>query len=184
MAGQRNIALNDDRFEVLNLVSIALPGTGQWWSTEDLEQPGARGAIFRCARADDGHELAYLLVVDVTDDPSEPDITTFSEGDAAGFDEFLRQAIPDLFARDGRRLVTWMASQLNERLGRFGSKGLVTAYVGWDQGRERQYIDCRTSVRGRRVVVGGCFDIEHKNEFAGPIFWAINDARPVDFSLQ
>lgn len=182
---QENFTFTDEnRFEVLELVSIRLPGLGAWWYTEDLNQPTAKGAIFRCYGNEPDQELGFLLVADITDDPTEPDVTCFTESDAAAFDEFLRQAMPELFARDGRRLVKWMSSQLNEKLGRFDTKGLVTAYIGWDQGRERQYIDCRTSVRDHKLVVAGCFDIDHKDELAAAIFWCLEDARPIDHRLQ
>jgi hypothetical protein len=173
-----------NRFEILGLVSLRLPGLGGWWHTEDVSQPTAKGAMFRYYGNDPDQEWAYLLVADVSNDPSEPDVTAFAASDAAAFDDFLRQAIPELFARDGRRLVKWMSSQLNEKLARFDAKGLVTAYIAWDHGRERQYIDCRTSVRDRKVIVAGCFDVGRKDDLAQAIFWSISDAGPIDRRLQ
>jgi hypothetical protein len=55
---------NEPRFEVLDLVSIALLGPW-WWHTEDMSEAGAVGAVFRCYQQGDENELGYLLVADV-----------------------------------------------------------------------------------------------------------------------
>jgi hypothetical protein len=182
---QENFTLTDEnRFEVLELVSIGLPGLGVWWHTEDLDQPTAKGAIFRCYGNEPEQELGFLLVADVSDDPTEPDVMEFTQSDAAAFDEFLRQGIPEIFARDGRRLVEWKGSALMEKLPRFDGQVLVTAYIGWDQGRERHYLDLRMSLRGRKVILAGCFDVEREGDLADAIVWSISNARPVDRRLQ
>ena len=49
-ATRGNVTLTDgSRFEVLGLVTVALPGPW-WWHTEDLNETGAVGAVFRCYR--------------------------------------------------------------------------------------------------------------------------------------
>jgi hypothetical protein len=171
--------LDDGVFEVLGLIKIRPPGPW-WWHTEDLSDPdGARGAIFRCY--EDGYvaangelqELAYLMAADVTDDPTEPDISRFVESDVERFDRMLEPAIRQLMANDGRTLIKWMSSHLSETsLG----KGLATAYIGHDRGRERQYFDLRLRVRDSNAVIGGCFDIPRKDELAAPIWQAVQDA--------
>lgn len=165
----------DSRFVVLGLVSIALPGPW-WWHTADLNDAGAVGAIFRCYEKNNDKELAYLLVADVSGDPQEPDINAFAEKDIGKLDRFLEREIQALMARDGRQMVRWMSSHLNERL---SGKCLVTAYTANDQGKERQYIDVRTRVGQRNVVIAGCFDVSRADELAKPIFFALNDARPL-----
>lgn len=67
-----------------------------------------------------------------------------------------------------------MSSQLNETA---DLRGLVTAYIAEDGGRERQYINLRIPVRGRKAVVAGCFDVSRAAEFAAPIFAAMQNAR-------
>jgi hypothetical protein len=162
-----NVILTDSsRFEVLGLVSIAPPGPW-WWHTSDLNDAGAVGAIFRCYEENNVEELAYLLVADVCGDPEEPDISAYQEQDIREFDRFVERQIRILMARDGREMVRWMSSQLNERS---SGKCLVTAYIANDQGRERQYIDLRTRVGQRNVIIAGCFDVN---------FFALNDARPL-----
>jgi hypothetical protein len=173
------VLLGDGVFEVLDLIKIRPPGPW-WWHTEDLIDPGgARGAIFRCY--EDGYvaangelqELAYLMAADVTDDPTEPDISRFVESDVEKFDQTAEPAIRQLMANDGRTLIKWMASHLSETsLG----KGLMAGYIARDQGRERQYIDLRLRIRDRNAIIGGCFDISRKDDLVSPIWEAIQEA--------
>ncbi len=169
----------DGNFDVLGLVRVVLPGPW-WWQTEDFNDAGGgRGAIFRCYEegyvAEDGNlqELAYLLVADVSDDPTEPDITRFVQADVEGFDRFLEQEIRHLMSHDGRTMVNWMSSHLSETS---SGAGLMSAYIARDSGRERQYMDARVNVGGRKVVIGGCFDVQRKDDLAVPVFWAVQQA--------
>ena len=156
------------RFEVLGLVSIALPGPW-WWQTEDTNDPGAVGTIFRCYEQSNEMDLGYLLVADVSQDLTEPDIPDL--------DRFLESEIRSLMAMDGREMIRWMSSQLNRRS--YG-KALITAYIARDQGRDRQYIDARVRVRQRNVVIASCFDVNRADQLAKPIFYALNDAKPLE----
>ena len=160
-------------YEVLGLVSITLPGSW-WWHTADLNDPGAVGAIFRCYEKDNQHELGYLLVIDVSGDPDEPNISTREEDDIPELDRFFEREIRKLMVRDGREMVRWMKSQLNRRS---QGKSLVTAYIAKDRSRERQYIDFRTRIGQRNVIIGGCFDVGRANDLAKPIYSALSDAR-------
>jgi len=171
------VTLTDEpRFEVLNLVSITLPGSLRWY-TEDMNDAGAVGAISRCYEQGNEKEIGYLLVADVSRDPDEPDISTCEDTIITKLDRFLESEVRSLMARDGREMVRWMSSHLNHRP--FG-KALMTAYVARDHGRERQYIDVRLRVRNRNVVIGGCFDVSRAEELAKPIFFALCDAFPLD----
>jgi hypothetical protein len=55
-----------------------------------------------------------------------------------------------------------MKSHLNYRT--TGGKVLVTAYIGEDRGKDRQYVDARMRVGQRKVVVAGCFDVNRAPE--------------------
>jgi hypothetical protein len=172
-----NATLTDEsRFEVLGLVGIALPGPW-WWHTEDMNDPGAVGAIFRCYEQGNENELGYLLVADVSLDPSEPDIGKYEDSRVPELDRFLESEIRSLMAHDGREMIRWMSSHLNRRS---CGKALITAYIARDQGRDRQYIDVRFRTRQRNVVVAGCFDVDRADQLATPIFYALNDATPLN----
>ena len=79
-------------FRILNRVKIRLPGKW-WWHTEDIEDATARGVIFRAHEGHDDLDVAYLIVVDVTSDPSEPDISLLEQGDVAAVYQVLEAAI-------------------------------------------------------------------------------------------
>jgi len=168
-------------FEVVGLIKIRLLGPASgWWHVEDFDNgDGAKGAVFRCYEGDylaeDGNlqELAYLMAVDVSGDPSEPDISRFDQSDVAKFDRELESAIQSSMAVDGRRMTKWMESHLSETV---RGKGLVSAYIACDQGRDRQYFDLRVKIRNSNVLIGGCFDIARKEDLAAPIWQAIQEA--------
>jgi hypothetical protein len=171
-----NATLTDKaRFEILGLVSIALPGPW-WWQTEDMNDPAAIGAIFRCYEQGNEQEIGYLLVADISQDPSEPDISLYDDSRIPELDRFLESEIRSLMAHDGREMIRWMSSHLNR--GSFG-KALVTAYIAQDQGRDRQYIDVRIRTRQRNVVIAGCYDLKRADQLARPIFYALSDAVPL-----
>ena len=162
-------------FTILGLLSLRLPGQW-WWHSEDINEPNAKGSIFRTWGDGDpsGLDIAYLLVVDVTDDPTEPDISVLTRADVPSIDQFLQKGIAQSLKENEIELVKWMSSQLNET---DSNKGLVTAYITLDQGKERQFIVLRLSIKGHKVVVMGCFDVEQRKILAGPIFEALQNVK-------
>jgi hypothetical protein len=161
----------EPRMEVLGLISVSLPGPW-WWHTEDMNDPKARGAIFRCYEEGNEQELAYLLIADVSTDPDEPDVALLEQSDIQSLDNFFEREVRHVMARDGRELLQWSARFSEPASGR----GLASSYLAKDHGRVRQYIDLRISVDGRKVVIGGCYDVQHSEELAKPITWALQDA--------
>jgi len=162
-------------FTVLGLVSLHLGGP-YWWHSEDINNEMARGAVFRAyelggsERA--GLDVASITVADVTDDPTEPDISELSQCDILSLDDFLYKGIQEQLAADGMQLIQWMRSELNQA---DNLKGLVTPYIVMDQGKERQFIALRIKAKGRKVVIIGVFDIAKKEVLAKPIFNTLRD---------
>lgn len=169
------VLVGDSRFEVLGLVSIALPGPW-WWHAEDMNDADSVGAIFRCYEGGNEVELGYLLVADISTDASEPNIAEFEESAVVEWDATLEREIRRLMGLEGREMVRWMSSHLNRRQ---SGKSIVTAYIARDQGRDRQYIDVRMRLRERNVVMGGCFNVDRAGDLARPIFLALSDASPL-----
>jgi len=169
--GSENSKLNGNRMEVLELMSIQLPGPW-WWRGEDIESEEAKGIIFRAYGEGQEEELdiAYILVADVTGDPEELNISSLDEDSAKAYDLHLHEEIKKNLPNEGMELIKWMSSQLNETE---DLKILVTAYIVNDQGKERQNIVLRMRVRESNLVVMGCFDIAMKDQLAAPIFDAI-----------
>ena len=162
----------EGRFEVLGLISIALPGPW-WWHTEDLNDPKARGAIFRCHMEGQNLDVGYLLVADVSADPQEPNIAPVNQLDVDQLDRVMEQEVRREIVSDGREMIKWMSSHLNETS---AGKALVTAYIARDQGKDRQHIDTRIPVRGRKVILAACFDVDRASELASPIYAAMKGA--------
>ena len=92
--GSKNSKLNGNRMEVLGLVSIQLPGPW-WWSGGDIEDAKAKGAIFSAYAEgqEEGLDIAYLLVADVTGDPEELNISSLDEDSAKDYDLYLHKGI-------------------------------------------------------------------------------------------
>lgn len=160
------VMLQPAQYEILGMVRIAVFGP-YLWMTEDLDGPGMRGAMFRCYEDGNDRELAYLLVADVSADETEPDVSTLERADIENVDRYLEDGFRQGLANAGRRLIEWIPAVFH---GTDDNKRLLTAYVGDDQGQERHYVDCRLSIRGRKWVISGCFDVARKDDLAGPIY--------------
>ncbi len=170
----KNSKLNGNRMEVLGLLSIQLPGSW-WWRGEDIENDEAKGIIFRAYEGkleEEELDVAYILVVDVTGDPEELNISSLDEDSAKDYDLHLHKGIKQGLPGEGMELIKWTSSQLNETE---DLKILVTAYIVNDQGKERQNIAFRMRVRESNLVIMGCFDIALKDQLAAPIFDAMQN---------
>jgi len=117
-------------------------------------------------------DVAYVLVADATADTTEPDISKLEDADVQALDCTLHDGIEQQLTADGMQLVRWMSSYLNKVA---NLKGLVTAYIVKDQGKERQYMTLRITVKARKLVVIGVFDIERSADLAAPIFNIMRD---------
>lgn len=168
-----NVKLNPDgSLQFIDLVTLR--PFGPWpWQTEDINEPTITGGIARCFDPSEPFELAYLLVGDLSADPDERDISTLRAGGVIALDEFLETEVRKLMETDGRKLIRWMSSQLNETS---KAKALITAYIAEDNGFRRQYIDVRTPVMGRKIVIAGCFNVARSDQLAAPVFNALRSA--------
>jgi hypothetical protein len=167
----KNSKLNGNRMEVLGLVSIQLPELG-WWSGDDIEDMKTKGAIFRAYAEgqEEGWDIGYIIVADVTGNPQQLNISSLDEGSAKDYDLYLHKEAQKALSGRGMEIIEWRPSQLDETE---GFKRLVTTYIVKDEGRERQNIALRMRVRQSNLVIMGCFDIAMKDQLAAPIFDAI-----------
>ena len=160
-------------FSVLGLVALRLDAK-YCWQGEDIDDVMAKGAAFHAWVPEDAKEgalaIATITVVDASNDPTEPDVSTLEKGAVPGLDALLQESVRSRLAADGRELIQWMSSALNE----FGNlKGLVTAYIVNDQGKQQQNIVFRIKAKDRKIVAIGAFDIAKKQCLAEPIINAI-----------
>lgn len=157
-------------YSVLGLVAFRLTGP-YWWHCKDIDDEMAKGSVFRAYEPEDaergGLDVASITVVDVTNDTTEPDVSALAQSDIPPLDDVLQEGIQAQLVVRGMELIRWMSSYLNQ-VGNL--KGLVTAYIVKDHGKERQYFALRIKIKGRKVVAVGVFDIAKKDVLAVPIF--------------
>ena len=169
----RNCTLIDPEqgiFSFLDLVTFRLSGPYAW-QNDDYNGDESRVSVFRAyehgSDANDRCDVASITIADATLDPTEPDIAALQEADVPALDQLLLEGTQAQLVAEGRQLVRWMSSQLNQT---DSLKALVTAYIVGDQGVERQSIAVRLSSKGRKVVAVGVFDIPKKDALASLIF--------------
>ena len=133
-----------------------------------MRTPGASSSGLTASSG--GPDIAYLIVVDVTADPSEPDTSHLAATDVAAIDRSLEVAIRQEVTDQGSELVRWMSSHLNEAR---GQKDFVTAYIRKNSGKERQVIALRMTIRRQKMVFMGCFDAVEAQALALQIFNAM-----------
>ena len=176
----KNIQLLDSDigiFSVLDIITLHL-SRAFWWVSKDIDEELVQGAVFHCydeeATQAGGLDLGFILVVDATLDASEPNIPLINPEDMTELDKFLHQDIKSGLDTDGMTLIEWIPSNLNQ--GEY-YKELTTTYIVLDQGKKRQFFAQRFSVKGRKMVVIGAFDIAKKDELEVPIISTIKNIK-------
>ena len=126
--------------------------------------------IRRCYEKGNEHELGYLLVADLSQDPTEPDISTYEDNGIAELDRFLQSEVRNLMARGVHptQLRNWVKQLADDPQHAFPGRG---------QMKPEQLEIAQLK---RNVVIAGCFDVSRAAELAKPIFYALNDAIPLE----
>jgi hypothetical protein len=173
----RNCKLIDPEqgiFSFLDLVTFRLSGP-YTWQNDDYNSDESKVSVFRAYEHDgdtnNRRDVASITIADATLDPTEPDIAPLQVADVPALDQLLLEGTHAQLTGEGRELVRWMSSQLNQT---DCMKALVTPYIISDQGVERQSITLRLSSKGRKFVVVGVFDISQKDALASLIFGVIH----------
>lgn len=158
------------QFSVLGLITFSLPKQYSWQG-KDINDEKVKGSYFGAFEQgqakEGGMPIASLTVADVTSDSTEPDVLAIEQADVQSIDDMLHKDVASQLPAQGGELVRWMSSQLNQS---DTVKGLVTAYIVLERGREWQNIVLRFNAKGRKVVVICAFDIANKEVVAAPIF--------------
>jgi len=167
-------------FSVLGLVALRLSGP-YLWNSCDIDDEMVQGAIFQAYEPEDSEDemldVASIMVVDATNDSTELDISVVKQDNISSVDEFLREGIQAQLKTEGAEIIQWMSSQLNQSE---TLKGLLTAYIIKEQGRNLQVIALRVKIKGRKIVIIGNFDIAKKELLAAPIFNIIRNIVVLD----
>ena len=148
-------------FEVLEFARIQL-FDGVIWQGENINDASAKGAAFYAYDEPPTESIASITIVDVSDDSQEPDISQLSVDGVADIDANLKLAVSS-----NMDLIQWMGSHLNQTE---KMKGLVTAYIVKNNGKEWQYIACRFSVKNRKLAAVGMFEVSKQDPLAKLVF--------------
>lgn len=160
-------------FDVLGLFRLHLP-QGFNWYCEDLAEANAKGAIFRTWEKEEPgqYEMASIIIADVTEDPTEPEISGITQADVATLDDLFKEEISEQLNSQGRAVVQWQSSQLNETQ---NLTALVTAYIVGEDQRQQQNIALRMAVTQRKFVLMGRFDVDKHELLAKPVFESLQN---------
>jgi hypothetical protein len=167
-------------FSVLGLITLSLPKQYSWQGN-DINSKEVKGSYFGAFEQgqtkEGGIPIASLTVADVTSDATEPDVLAIGQADVQAIDDMLQKDVESQLPAQGRELVRWMSSHLNQS-DKF--KGLVTAYIVLERGSEWQNIVLRFSAKNHKVVVIGAFDIAKKEVLAAQIFDVMRNIVVID----
>jgi len=154
-------------------MTLSLPGPYQWFVADYITE-NANGAVFRAFGSEDGDgpEIASILVVDATNDPTEPDVLPLVQENVPPLDEFLRRDAQAQLSADGSSMVDWGSSYLAQSE---ISKALYTYFGVWDHGIERQNIVVRVKVKDRKMVAIGQYDTAKKEVLAAAMYEVMNN---------
>ncbi|MFZ4858174.1 MAG: hypothetical protein ACOYL3_17435 [Desulfuromonadaceae bacterium] len=150
------------RISILGLLRIKIPEQGVWFF-RDFDEPLTKG--FGCGAGrdhndPDSDEVLGIVVADVSDDPTEPDVSGVITDYVSALDEHLRlETFKELREQD-TPLVEWQASKLvRTRVGNC----LETRYVWFDRGGNRTTIIRRFSLNGRKFAAMGYYVTDLKD---------------------
>lgn len=166
MAFKNSVLIDNDLlvFEILDFVRIQL-FNGVIWQGEDINDASAKGAAFYAYDEPPTESIASITIVDVSNDAQELDVSKLDAGSVEDFDASLKSAVGK-----NMDLIQWMGSQLNQTE---KMKGLVTAYVVRNNGKEWQYIACRFNVQNRKLAAVGMFDVSKQDPLAKLVFQSL-----------
>jgi len=160
--------LLDDWYTVMNLVAFRLP---RWlWAFKDIDESNAKGALMstwgECEPEKADLDIGGLLVADATDDPTEPDVSGLSTAVVQAIMRDLQKGLEAFYLEGGMRILKWQSTNFVES---DVGNGILTQYILLDQGKERQHIDLRFGVKGRKVVVIAYYDVLQCESLGLPI---------------
>ncbi len=123
--------------------------------------------------------IGDFTIADVSDDPSEPEISSLTQEDVGLIDKQLREATNAGLQSEGYELLRWMNSYLNIV---DGEPCLMTAYVAKVEGEERQFITARHKIAGRNIALMGSFLVRLTDEMLPRILESMGRVRPARFN--
>jgi len=165
-------------FRFLQTIDIALPNVGLHWHGEDIDAPGVEAAAMYGCLDPRGSEVAYVLVGDVSGDPTEPTITSMTDEEHVNLGIKIEDGTRDFCRTQGFRFIRWMGSEINHRSNVFI---LVSAYIVNIEGiGNQQRITARFVSKKRMWLIETAFSVEKEDILAKPMFLALHPVNIAD----
>ncbi len=181
--GPKRIQMLDESegiFRFLNVVDLAVPRSGMVWHGVDIDAPGVEAACMYGYLDPSGGEVAYVLVGDVSGDPTEPVIGLMTDDEKSDLNVKIETGTRDFCRKQGFKFVKWMNCELNHLM---GHHILVSAYIVEMEGiGEQQRMTARFQKNGRKWFIEAAFSVEMAYKLAKPMFLALHPVNIVDSS--
>ena len=179
ISGPKRIKMIDHQagiFRFLDTIDIAVPRNVLMWHGEDIDAPGVIAAIMRGYAERGGMEVAYIIVGDVTDDPTEPVISAMTDEETQEISILLIGGTQQFCRENDISFVKWTGSSLNFRDGVYI---MVSGYVVEMEGiGHQQRITARFFRNSRKWFIETAFTVSLSEKLARPMFFALH---PVSF---
>lgn len=183
MSAAKRIAMQDDERRILRfmgVIDLVVPKSRLIWHGVDIDVQGVEAACLYGYLDPNGSEVAYILVGDVSGDPTEPLIIPISDDEKSDLNVRIEDGTRDFCHEQGFKFVRWMNCELNNFN---GLHILVSAYIVEIEGiGEQQRITARFQKDGRKWFIETAFSIELADELAKPMFLALHPVNIVDNS--
>ena len=169
------IDADDGLYKVLDALTLQV-NSGWQWTAEDIDQKHAKGVVLKTwgNNEPDDRNMAYVLAVDITEDPSEPEINVLTVTDLRQVDDDLQQKVIKSLQDSGNELTQWIQSEFNEIN---GIRCLVTAYIANEQGVPREYVTLRLSADDKKYFIQGGYGSEYSMQYSDHVLYALQSVK-------
>lgn len=140
-------------FKVLDFITIQL-FDGFWWQGDDIERSSSKGSGFWAFNDPPEKAVAGIVVV-VTEDDDEVNVSLLNNKSLQGFDELLRSS-----NSEDKEIMEWLGSKLiiSDKI-----KKLETQYIYKQDNKTSQNIEIRFFKAGKKIVVLCNYDLALKD---------------------
>jgi len=143
-------------FKVLDFITIQL-FDGFWWQGDDIERSSSKGSGFWAFNDPPEKAVAGIVVV-VTEDDEEVNVSLLNDKSLQGFDDLLKSS-----NSEDKEIIEWIGSRL---IISDGIKKLETQYIYKQDNKISQNIEIRFFKAGKKIVVLCNYDLALKDPLA------------------
>ena len=143
-------------FKVLDFITIQL-FDGFWWQGDDIERSSSKGSGFWAFNDPPEKAVAGIVVV-VTEDDEEVNVSLLNDKNLQKFDELLKSS-----NSEDKEIIEWLGSRL---IISDGIKKLETQYIYKQDNKISQNIEIRFFKAGKKIIVLCNYDLALKEPLA------------------